>query len=97
MFDFIGEVLADNCEYLNDKYEEVSKMIISMREHKSQLIRHTVIQLIPQLAKFNPQHFSDQNLATCTEHLLASLSNKKERGAVLLALGEMGLVSTIII
>jgi FKBP12-rapamycin complex-associated protein len=87
-----GEVLADNCEYLNDKYEEVSKMILSMREHKSQLIRHTVIQLIPQLAKFNPHHFADQNIATCTEHLLASLSNKKERGAVLLALGEMALV-----
>jgi FKBP12-rapamycin complex-associated protein len=77
---------------LNDKYEEVSKMILSMREHKSQLIRHTVIQLIPQLAKFNPHHFADQNIATCTEHLLASLSNKKERGAVLLALGEMALV-----
>jgi len=84
-----GELLAENCEYLKGRFDEICSYVLSLREHKHFIIRRTVIILIPQLAKFNVSRFSEQHLAVVTEYLLNAVNSKKERGPSFLALGEM--------
>jgi FKBP12-rapamycin complex-associated protein len=92
-FEFVsGELLAENCEFLKDRFDEICGYVLSLRDHRHFLIRRTVITLIPQLAKFNVQRFSEQHLALVTDYLLNSVHSNKARGPSYLALGEMAMV-----
>jgi FKBP12-rapamycin complex-associated protein len=71
-------------------YEEVCELVLFYREHKDRLIRRVVIELIPVLAHFDPDHFLRNTLNQALKHILSVLKtgHMEEKAAGFLALGE---------
>ena len=77
---------------MNDKFQRVSDLLLQLKNHKSDLIRRTIIQLISKLAKFAPEAFAADYLVTWATHLVAYTSPKKpERSVALKAIGHMAI------
>ncbi|KAL6045690.1 Serine/threonine-protein kinase TOR, partial [Balamuthia mandrillaris] len=93
----IGELL-DNTgqQFINTRFKEVCDTILSYKDYKNDrnLVKRTVVMLLPRLAKFNPQEFVPAYLETCMTYLLGSLKKEKgegDRAAVFLAIGQIAL------
>jgi FKBP12-rapamycin complex-associated protein len=85
-------LLSETGAFMNDKFQRISELLIQLRNHKSDLIRRAIIQLVPKLAKFNPDAFSAEYLSTWTAHLVSyAVVKKPERSVSLKALGQMAI------
>jgi len=80
----------DSNGFMNDKFQRAAELFLLLRNSKSELIRKTVLQLIPQLAKFPEHLFTDAHVATWVVHLVSNTANKKpERTAALKAIAQL--------
>jgi FKBP12-rapamycin complex-associated protein len=66
---------------MKDKFKQVCKSVFNFKDHKDPLIRRIVIELMPALAKYDPETFSKEYLSTCMDHLLVQLKKERERNA----------------
>jgi len=69
----VGELLKNTRKFMNSRYDETCKLVYSYRYHKSRLIQHTVIQLLPHLAEIDPKRFSQLQLHDYITDLLMVL------------------------
>jgi FKBP12-rapamycin complex-associated protein len=75
---------------MNDKYQRIMELLLQLRTHKSDIIRRAIIQLVPKLARYNPDVFATDYLPTWTLHLVSlAVIKKPERSVSLKALGQM--------
>ncbi|KAL6080518.1 Serine/threonine-protein kinase tor1 [Balamuthia mandrillaris] len=89
----LGELLKNTGEFMHSRFAEVCEMILSYRTHRDKLVRKTVIELMPRLAKFAPKEFKLNYLNKCMVSLLSSLKKEKgsERAAAFLSLGKIAM------
>ena len=66
---------------MKDSYSDTAEMILRHRNHRDQLIRKTVVTLIPVLAAYDSQQFSENFLHRAMGHLLEQLMKPTERSS----------------
>ncbi|KAJ3130914.1 phosphatidylinositol kinase- protein kinase tor1 [Physocladia obscura] len=89
------ELLEGAGRFMDSKYNETSDTIVRLREHTNSLIRQTVIQLFPVLARYDTIAFVTSHLNICIDYLVGELkregatSLEKEQESVFLAIGNI--------
>lgn len=59
---------------MRENFAETAETILRLRVHKDALVRRAVVTLIPTLAIYDTQTFSEHFLHMCMGHLLTQLS-----------------------
>lgn len=72
------ELFLHSGDFMKLHFVDAAEAILSFREHKDALIRRTVIHLIPTMASYDTQSFTESVLHKAMSHLLAQLK-KPER------------------
>jgi serine/threonine-protein kinase mTOR len=86
----MGVLLTEGGSFMNDKFSRISELVLQLRNHKSDLIRRTIFQLIPKLAKFSPDTFATSYLDTWVSHLVSNaIAKRPERAIALKAIGAL--------
>ncbi|OZJ02458.1 hypothetical protein BZG36_04099 [Bifiguratus adelaidae] len=86
------QVLLDHTGmYMRERYDDVVGVILNYRDHRDGLIRRAVINIIPNLATYDPNKFKQNYLQTCMLYLLAQLRREKERGPAFQAIGSVAI------
>lgn len=83
------ELLGNAGMFMQPKYTEVCETILKYKDYKDNLIRRTVITMLPELAKYNPTEFTKRFLVDCTAHLIGQLKREKERALVFVSIGRI--------
>ncbi|KAJ1339772.1 hypothetical protein BSLG_005591 [Batrachochytrium salamandrivorans] len=73
------------------RYTEVCEIVLRYREHRETLIRQTIIQIIPDLALFDPVQFANNYLGVYVGYLLMQIKRDKEHSMAFLAIGRVGM------
>lgn len=66
---------------MKEAYEETAETILRLRSHRDPLVRRTVIGLIPTLAVYDTQTFSERFMHKAMGHLLEQLQKPSERSS----------------
>ncbi|KAK5863187.1 hypothetical protein PBY51_000236 [Eleginops maclovinus] len=74
-------------ELMEERFDQVCRWVLKYRISKNPLIQMTTLNLLPRLAAFQPNTFTDQYLPDTMGYLLACLKKEKERTAAFQALG----------
>uniref|UniRef100_A0AAQ4QZI1 Serine/threonine-protein kinase TOR n=1 Tax=Gasterosteus aculeatus aculeatus TaxID=481459 RepID=A0AAQ4QZI1_GASAC len=74
-------------ELMEERFDQVCRWVLKYRTSKNPLIQLTILNLLPRLAAFQPNIFTDQYLSDTMGYLLACLKKEKERTAAFQALG----------
>ncbi|KAL2916207.1 phosphatidylinositol kinase-related protein kinase tor1 [Polyrhizophydium stewartii] len=86
----LSSLLNQAPKFVDGRYTEVCEIVLRYREHRDHLLRQTIISIIPDLAKFDPEQFVGQYLASSITYLLAQIRRERERTAAFLAIGRVG-------
>ncbi|KAJ3451110.1 serine/threonine-protein kinase mtor [Anaeramoeba flamelloides] len=70
----MGELFRISGDFMKKYYEEICELIISYKEHKDKEVKKTVIELIPELAKFDSNFFINKYLKNIVKYLHKSLN-----------------------
>lgn len=76
---------------MRDSFIDTAELVLRFKEHKDSLIRRTVITMIPTLAVYDTQIFSEHFLHKAMGHLLPQLKKPSER-----SIGKEPLLSHIV-
>ncbi|KAL2912121.1 phosphatidylinositol kinase-related protein kinase tor1 [Polyrhizophydium stewartii] len=87
----LSSLLNQAPKFVDGRYTEVCEIVLRYREHRDHLLRQTIISIIPDLAKFDPEQFVGQYLASSITYLLAQIRRERERTAAFLAIGRVGM------
>lgn len=66
-------------QFMQERYSEVCEQVLSYKEHRDNLVRRAVIELIPTLASYNHQEFIASYLHKCMVYLLGQLKKDRDR------------------
>jgi FKBP12-rapamycin complex-associated protein len=64
---------------MTDMYRDVCEIALRLKDSRDQLIRKTVVSILPTLARYDPSAFMDEYLHRCMNHLLSLLRKEKDR------------------
>ena len=84
-----GELLRHTGEFMLSRYKEVAETVLRLHESKERIVRRSVTNLIPKLAAFSPQRFSESYLSSSAALLLATIRVPSERDAGFNAIGDL--------
>lgn len=76
--------------FMQSRYGEVCDTILRYKDSKDQLIRRTVILIVPDLAKYDPSQFTERYLVDSMSYLLSQLKKERERSLIFEAIGRVG-------
>jgi FKBP12-rapamycin complex-associated protein len=71
------------------RYRETCDLVLRYKDHRDQLIRREVINMIPILAAYTPPEFTSNYLHQCMLHLQGLLKREKERNLAFVAVGNV--------
>lgn len=76
---------------MTDMYKDVCTIILDRKDARDQLIRKTVVTIIPTLASYDPTTFADQYLHKSMSHLLGLLRKDRDKrdGKLLLQISRL--------
>lgn len=83
------ELLLHAGMFMKEVYTETVETILRLRLHKDPLVRKTIITLIPTLAMYDTQTFSESFMHKAMGHLLEQLSKPAERPVAFIAIGHV--------
>ncbi|KAH6595655.1 hypothetical protein BASA61_003754 [Batrachochytrium salamandrivorans] len=87
----LRELLIHAPKFVEGRYTEVCEIVLRYREHRETLIRQTIIQIIPDLALFDPVQFANNYLGVYVGYLLMQIKRDKEHSMAFLAIGRVGM------
>ena len=64
---------------MQERYNEVCDQVLSYKDHRENLVRRAVIELIPTLASYSHQEFIANYLHKCMVYLLGQLKKDRDR------------------
>ena len=76
---------------MKEAYVETAETILKLRMHRDTLVRKTIITLIPTLALYDTQTFSDSFMHKAMGHLLEQLSKPTERSVAFTSIGQVAM------
>jgi hypothetical protein len=74
-------MLEHTGDFMLPRFEEVCDSVMKLSFHKKTVIRYTVAELIPRLARRCPSAFGRRYLTTCLKFLIKNADDTKSRGA----------------
>ncbi|KAI5120260.1 hypothetical protein M0805_004596 [Coniferiporia weirii] len=83
------ELLLHAGMFMKDAYIDTAETILRLRTHRDALVRKTIITLIPTLALYDTQTFSECFMHKAMGHLLEQLSKTTERSVAFTAIGQV--------
>lgn len=83
------ELLLHGGMFMKDAYVDTAETILRLRTHRDPLIRKTILTLIPTLALYDTQTFSEYFMHKAMSHLLEQLAKPAERSTAFVAIGEV--------
>ncbi|KAI0040710.1 atypical/PIKK/FRAP protein kinase [Auriscalpium vulgare] len=83
------ELLLHGGMYMKESFIETAEQILKFRASKDALVRKMVITLIPTLAVYDTQTFSEHFLHKAMGHLLMHLDKSSERSFAFIAIGHV--------
>lgn len=83
------ELLLQGGMFMREHYQEVCEIVYRHRDHKEPVIRKMVVQLIPDLAIYNPADFAATYLHKFMVFLTGLLKKDKDRNEAFLAIGNV--------
>jgi FKBP12-rapamycin complex-associated protein len=76
----LGQISLHLVKANDIRLKEIISLVLKFRDHRDSLVRKTVINLIPALAKMDPDLFFKENyLSASIMYLTAQLKKEKER------------------
>jgi FKBP12-rapamycin complex-associated protein len=75
----LRELFDSNSKFLDGRFVEICEIVLRYKEHREHLIRRTVMIMIPDLAKFEPDAFVESYFDHSMVYLLGQLKKEKER------------------
>ncbi|KAJ6619840.1 atypical/PIKK/FRAP protein kinase [Mycena sp. CBHHK59/15] len=85
------ELLLHGGMFMRDVFPDTAEQILRFRSHRDSLIRKLVLTLIPSLAAYDTQTFSDLYLMKTMAHLSTLLEKPTDRHMALIAIGHTAL------
>lgn len=83
------ELLQQGGMFMHEHYQDICEFVFRLRDHREQIIRKQVVQLIPILADYSPTDFSQHYLHKFMMFLSGMLKKDKERNDAFLAIGNI--------
>lgn len=84
------ELLAHTGTFMTPKYKETLNSILKLKDHRDQLIRRTVVDVIPSFASYDPQMFTKEYLDEAMAILLNHMNTKGvDKNLAFLAIGRI--------
>ncbi|KAH8106535.1 hypothetical protein DFH11DRAFT_1518140 [Phellopilus nigrolimitatus] len=83
------ELLLHAGMFMKEAYLDTSETILRLRTHRDALVRKTIITLVPTLAFYDTQTFSEYFMHKAMIHLLEQLSKPAERSVAFTAIGQV--------
>ncbi|KAF9223956.1 phosphatidylinositol 3-kinase [Gyrodon lividus] len=81
------ELLLHGDLFMRESFLDTAEQILRFKSHRDGLVRKMVITLIPTLAAYDPQTFSEHYLHKSMGHLLTQLDKLNERSFAFIAIG----------
>ncbi|KXN92422.1 Phosphatidylinositol 3-kinase tor2 [Leucoagaricus sp. SymC.cos] len=81
------ELLLHAGMFMRENYLDIAEQILRFKSHKDSLIRKMVITMIPSLAAYDTQTFTEHFLHKAMGHLLTQLEKTSERNYAFVAIG----------
>ncbi|KAF9647181.1 atypical/PIKK/FRAP protein kinase [Thelephora ganbajun] len=81
------ELLLHGGMFMKEDFLDSAEQILSFRQHRDSLVKKMVITLIPTLAVYDTQTFSEHYLHKAMGHLLTQLEKPNERSFAFIAIG----------
>jgi phosphatidylinositol kinase/protein kinase (PI-3 family) len=88
----VTEVLKYTGDFMIPRFKEVCKAIMSLKDHRSRLVRLAIIGILPSLAKLCPDAFARAHMDETIDFLLKSMKSSELRSSALLSTGKLCLV-----
>ncbi|KAG0047331.1 phosphatidylinositol kinase- protein kinase tor1 [Gryganskiella cystojenkinii] len=96
----IKELLLHGGMFMNERFMNTCHIVLQLKDHRDPLVRRTIINLIPELAAYNPTAFINFYLRRSLMHLIGQLHldkerkviNETDRAMVFVAIGRIALV-----
>ncbi|TFY65865.1 hypothetical protein EVG20_g5221 [Dentipellis fragilis] len=83
------ELLLHGGMFMKETFLDTAEQILRFRGHRDNLVRKMVITLIPTLAVYDTQTFSEHFLHKAMAHLLQQLDKPSERSFAFIAIGHV--------
>ncbi|OSX64010.1 hypothetical protein POSPLADRAFT_1065405 [Postia placenta MAD-698-R-SB12] len=83
------ELLLHGGMFMKENFLDAAEQILTFKIHKDALVRKMVITLIPTLAVYDPQTFSEHYLHRAMGHLVTQLDKPNERSVAFIAIGHV--------
>ena len=74
---------------MKENFLDAAEQILSFKTHREPIVRKMVITLIPTLAVYDTQTFSEHFLHKAMAHLLTQLEKNNERSVAFIAIGHV--------
>uniref|UniRef100_A0A7S2SE74 Serine/threonine-protein kinase TOR n=2 Tax=Mucochytrium quahogii TaxID=96639 RepID=A0A7S2SE74_9STRA len=87
----LGELLRGGNCFMIPRFTECCDTIFKYKDYKNDLIRRTVLSLLPELAQFSPDAFVRRYLDVCIECLFEAVKRPTERDTAFRALGRLAI------
>ncbi|KAF8448980.1 phosphatidylinositol 3-kinase [Boletus edulis BED1] len=81
------ELLLHGDSFMRESFLDTAEQILRFKSHRDSLVRKMVITLIPTLAAYDTQSFSEHYLHKSMSHLLTQLEKPNERSFAFIAIG----------
>ena len=73
--------------FMKEAYLDTAETILKLRTHRDALVRKTIISLIPTLAIYDTQTFSEYFMQNAVGYLLEQVQKPTERSVAFIAIG----------
>ena len=74
---------------MKENFLDAAEQILQFKTHREPIVRKMVITLIPTLAVYDTQTFSEHFLHRAMAHLLTQLEKPNERSVAFIAIGHV--------
>ncbi|KAK9433284.1 armadillo-type protein, partial [Lipomyces doorenjongii] len=75
--------------FMQKYYDDVCETVLKYKDHRDNLVRRTVLVMMPNLASYNPNDFASKYMHKCMLHLLGQLKKDRERNQVFQSIGKI--------
>lgn len=85
----IGEMIKHSDQFMVPRYTETCKAVLALKDHKSIVVRASLIQIIPNLAEYCPDSFVRSYLDDSLDTLIKCMKSSELRSHALLSIGKL--------
>jgi FKBP12-rapamycin complex-associated protein len=83
------ELLSNVGTFMQTRYTDVCETVLKFKDHKDPLVRRTVIEILPDLARYNPSEFTKRYLVDSMSHLIGQLKKEKDKSIIFASIGKI--------